>query len=148
MVTTPTGPVSYTHLDVYKRQVPPPVEREAEIGHQRQSQQDNEQDIQSTKASSQPCLLYTSRDALLIVLSLLLPLKLGVNGIFWAAPVADTAAFIITAFVMVRLWRKLSHSPAHAQADGAAVLQPVSYTHLDVYKRQVFTTVTGSASCR
>lgn len=64
------------------------------------------------------------RDALLIVLSLLLPLKLGVEGIFWAAPVADTAAFIITAFVMVRLWRELSHSPTRAQEDGAAVLQP------------------------
>lgn len=64
------------------------------------------------------------RDALLIVFSLILPLRLGVTGIFWAAPAADLIAIMVTSWVMVRLWKELAHSPAATRADGAAVLRP------------------------
>lgn len=62
------------------------------------------------------------RDALLIVFSLILPLRLGVTGIFWAAPAADTIAVLVTFFFMVRLWSELSRRPA--EETGMAVLQP------------------------
>ncbi|MCM1500953.1 MAG: MATE family efflux transporter [Clostridium sp.] len=47
------------------------------------------------------------RDVFLIVLSLIVPMFLGVTGIFWAAPAADILAIAITAVVMVRLWKQL-----------------------------------------
>ncbi len=47
------------------------------------------------------------RDALLVVFSLLLPMALGVTGIFWAAPLADVIAITVTAAVMMRLWKRL-----------------------------------------
>jgi len=47
------------------------------------------------------------RDALLILFSVLAPRFLGVTGIFWAAPIADALAMLITAAVMIRLWRAL-----------------------------------------
>ena len=54
------------------------------------------------------------RDVLLIVASLIIPLKFGVTGIFWAAPVADILAFIPTVFVMIRVWRSLKKSSVQA----------------------------------
>ena len=45
------------------------------------------------------------RDVLLIVFSLIIPIFGGVTGIFWAAPVADVIAIVITGAVMARLWR-------------------------------------------
>ncbi len=53
------------------------------------------------------------RDALLIVFSLILPVFLGVTGIFWAAPVADVLAMAVTAAVVIRLWRQLGRLEAH-----------------------------------
>ena len=47
------------------------------------------------------------RDVLLIISSLLIPIKFGVTGIFWAAPVADVIAFVITLFVMLSVWKSL-----------------------------------------
>ncbi len=47
------------------------------------------------------------RDVLLIASSLIVPVKLGVRGIFWAAPIADVIAFVITLFVMLRVWKSL-----------------------------------------
>lgn len=49
------------------------------------------------------------RDVLLIVLSLIVPVFLGVTGIFWAAPAADIIAITITitAVVMSKLWKQL-----------------------------------------
>lgn len=49
------------------------------------------------------------RDALLIIFSLLIPVFMGVTGIFWAAPIADILAILITAAVMVRVWKELRH---------------------------------------
>lgn len=48
------------------------------------------------------------RDIFLIVLSLIGPIFLGVTGIFWAAPAADVLAIVITAVVMLGLWKQLS----------------------------------------
>ncbi len=47
------------------------------------------------------------RDVLLIVSSLIVPIKFGVTGIFWAAPIADIIAFVITLFVMLKVWKSL-----------------------------------------
>lgn len=64
------------------------------------------------------------RDVFLIVFSLSLPMALGVTGIFWAAPVADFIAIIITAVVMLRLWRQLGHQETAEAEDNAAILHP------------------------
>ncbi|MCH5199200.1 MAG: polysaccharide biosynthesis C-terminal domain-containing protein [Oscillospiraceae bacterium] len=50
------------------------------------------------------------RDALLIISSLIIPIKLGVTGIFWAAPAADAIAFIITLIVILFVWKQLKIS--------------------------------------
>ncbi|MDE7244953.1 MAG: cytidylate kinase family protein, partial [Oscillospiraceae bacterium] len=63
------------------------------------------QSIGKAKAAAPLSIL---RDALLIVFSLLIPAALGVTGIFWAAPAADILAILVTAAVMVRIWRELS----------------------------------------
>lgn len=50
------------------------------------------------------------RDVLLIISSLIIPIKFGVTGIFWAAPVADVIASVITLFVMLCVWKSLKVS--------------------------------------
>lgn len=47
------------------------------------------------------------RDILVIVCALTVPIGLGVMGVAWAAPIADTLALLITAPVMVYVYRKL-----------------------------------------
>lgn len=47
------------------------------------------------------------RDVLLVAFSLLIPVFLGVTGIFVAAPIADVLAILATAAVMVRVWKEL-----------------------------------------
>ncbi len=47
------------------------------------------------------------RDILLIVTSLVVPVKLGVTGIFWAAPIADVIAFIPTTIIMIKVKKSL-----------------------------------------
>lgn len=64
------------------------------------------------------------RDLFLIVFSLILPMKVGVTGIFWAAPTADIIAILITAAVMVRLWKQLSSQEAVSSEPDAPILQP------------------------
>lgn len=48
------------------------------------------------------------RDALLIALAIVMPLKMGIMGILWSAPVADLIAMAITAVVIARVWKRLS----------------------------------------
>jgi uncharacterized membrane protein len=48
------------------------------------------------------------RDVLLIVSSLIVPVYFGVTGIFWAASIADVIAFVITLFIMLRVWKSLN----------------------------------------
>lgn len=47
------------------------------------------------------------RDVLLIALSIIMPVRMGVTGIFWAAPVADFVAIVITAVVVARVWKTM-----------------------------------------
>lgn len=63
--------------------------------------------LQSIGKAHLAALLSMLRDILLIISSLIVPVKLGVTGIFWAAPIADIIAFAITLFVMVRVWKSL-----------------------------------------
>lgn len=64
--------------------------------------------LQSIGHAKAAAPLSVLRDVFLIVLSLIMPVFLGVTGIFWAAPAADVLAIAITAVVMVQLWRQLS----------------------------------------
>lgn len=62
------------------------------------------QSIGKAKAATPLSVL---RDVLLIGFSLVIPMAYGVTGIFWAAPVADIVAMLITAGVMARVWKGL-----------------------------------------
>lgn len=64
------------------------------------------------------------RDVLLIIASLIIPLKFGVTGIFWAAPAADIIAFIPTAVIMLKVYKGLKKSDA--QPDSARSAQVIS----------------------
>ena len=48
----------------------------------------------------------------LILFSLILPALIGVDGIFWAAPAADILAVLVTAAVLIRVWRQLDGDAA------------------------------------
>ncbi len=63
--------------------------------------------LQSIGHAKAAAPLSVLRDLLLIALSATVPIFAGVTGIFLAAPIADIIAIIITAFVMVRLWKQL-----------------------------------------
>lgn len=63
--------------------------------------------LQSIGKAKAAAPLSVLRDALLIVFSLLLPVTMGVTGIFWAAPIADVLAILVTAAVMVSVWKEL-----------------------------------------
>ena len=63
--------------------------------------------LQSIGRAQAAAPLAILRDLLLIVFSIIVPIFFGVTGIFWAAPVADVFAMLITAVVMVRLWKEL-----------------------------------------
>ncbi|MBS6645130.1 MAG: MATE family efflux transporter [Clostridiaceae bacterium] len=64
------------------------------------------------------------RDAFLIVFSLILPLRLGVTGIFWAAPAADVIASVITVCVMIRHWKGLENLPVLSETENAGLPKP------------------------
>ncbi len=66
------------------------------------------QSIGKAKAAAPLSIL---RDVLLIVFSLLIPIALGVTGIFWAAPIADVLALAVTGVVILRVWRELKITP-------------------------------------
>lgn len=73
--------------------------------------------LQSIGHAKAAAPLSVLRDLLLIVFSLLMPLKLGVTGIFWAAPVADVIALVITVSVMLRLWKQLAQRPVVSETE-------------------------------
>lgn len=62
------------------------------------------QSIGNAKAAAPLSVL---RDVALIVFSIIIPMYMGVTGIFWAAPVADILAIAVTAVVMVFTWKRL-----------------------------------------
>ena len=76
--------------------------------------------LQSTGKAKAAAPLSILRDALLIVFSLLIPVFLGVTGIFWAAPIADVLAILITAAVMIRVWKELSQGNKDQELQGKA----------------------------
>lgn len=82
--------------------------------------------LQSIGHAKKAAPLSVLRDVLLIVFSLLAPMLWGVTGIFWAAPIADILAILITAAVMRRLWQELSAAEKAGSAGPAAdtVLKP------------------------
>ena len=47
------------------------------------------------------------RDVLLLVFSIVLPMHLGVQGIFFAVPIADIVAMLITVPVVIKIWHEL-----------------------------------------
>lgn len=78
--------------------------------------------LQSIGHAKTAAPLSVLRDVLLIVFSLLLPTALGVTGIFWAAPLADVIAIILTACVMFRLWKQLGRQEVSKVESGAPTL--------------------------
>ena len=70
--------------------------------------------LQSIGKAKAAAPLSVLRDVLLIAFSLLLPVALGVTGIFWAAPIADLLAVLITAAVMIRIWKELEQEKVWA----------------------------------
>lgn len=56
------------------------------------------------------------RDILLICISLVAPVLWGVTGIFWAAPISDVIAIVITVPVMLRLWAQLCKAETASSA--------------------------------
>ncbi|MDE6725039.1 MAG: polysaccharide biosynthesis C-terminal domain-containing protein, partial [Ruminiclostridium sp.] len=60
------------------------------------------------------------RDVLLIVASLIVPIRFGVTGIFWAAPIADVIAFVITLFVMLHVYKSLKTEDGKPDEGGEA----------------------------
>ena len=62
------------------------------------------------------------RDVLLIVFSVIVPMFIGVTGIFWGAPIADVLAIAVTAVVMLRLWKQLKVEDGQS-AEASSVLQ-------------------------
>lgn len=82
------------------------------------------QSIGKAKAAAPLSIL---RDVLLIVFSLLIPMMLGVTGIFWAAPIADILAIAVTGVVLMRVWRELKTVPATRQEMSPAAIQPTQH---------------------
>lgn len=78
--------------------------------------------LQSIGHAKTAAPLSVLRDLLLIAFSLLIPIFAGVTGIFWAAPAADLIAILITAGVMVRLWKELKAPDGNVQ-ESQSILQ-------------------------
>ena len=79
------------------------------------------QSIGKAKAAAPLSIL---RDVLLIVFSLLIPVALGVTGIFWAAPIADILAIAVTGIVVMRVWKELKAAPTAGQETSHTSIQP------------------------
>lgn len=78
--------------------------------------------LQSIGHAKKAAPLSVLRDVLLIVFSLIAPMFQGVTGIFWAAPMADLIAIVITAIVMVNLWKQLD---GENRKSGIEMVKPV-----------------------
>ncbi len=78
--------------------------------------------LQSIGKAKAAAPLSVLRDVLLIVFSLLIPIAMGVTGIFWSAPIADVLAILVTTAVMVRVWKELGQE--RKAQEPAAAIQP------------------------
>ena len=72
--------------------------------------------LQSIGHAKSAAPLSILRDVLLIIFSLIVPAFSGVTGIFWAAPIADVIAILITGSVMAKLWRTLEQEKHQIQS--------------------------------
>ena len=106
-------PVSYTHLDVYKRQHQDIAADALEVGG-RQSDEDGERRTGQCGERLYRCLLYTSG----------MPFKLR------AAPPAANPAVRVQSYAL--------NAVSDRGLTRTISVNPVSYTHLDVYKRQLY----------
>lgn len=79
------------------------------------------QSIGKAKAAAPLSIL---RDVMLIVFSLLIPVALGVTGIFWAAPLADVLSIAVTGIVILQVWKGLKRTPAEEQGASSASIEP------------------------
>lgn len=77
--------------------------------------------LQSIGHAQEAAPLAVIRDLFLIIFSVIMPVFAGVTGIFWAAPLADIFAMLITAVVMLRLWKQLQGEGKHAAANGGHI---------------------------
>ena len=77
--------------------------------------------LQSIGKAKAAAPLSVLRDVLLIVFSLLIPVFMGVTGIFWAAPAADVLAIFVTAAVMVQVWKELGREKEEKVSAAAAI---------------------------
>jgi putative MATE family efflux protein len=76
--------------------------------------------LQSTGKAKAAIPLAMLRDVILLNLfSLTLPVFFGVTGIFWAAPVADILAMVITALVMIRVWKQFTETAVEQRSEAA-----------------------------
>ena len=66
------------------------------------------------------------RDILVILFASLVPIGLGVMGVVWAAPIADAAAFIVTAPIMVWIYMKLKRMEKDMPLEKSPVLSDMA----------------------
>jgi len=64
------------------------------------------------------------RDVLLIVLAVLMPMRMGIMGILWSAPAADVIAMVITAAVVIQVWKTMGADARPEKRQEEAVLRP------------------------
>ncbi len=62
------------------------------------------------------------RDILLIVCAFIVPIRLGVMGVVWAAPIADAIAIALTIPIMIFVWKKLGK--LQKQTESVAMTAP------------------------
>lgn len=80
--------------------------------------------LQSIGHAQAAAPLAVIRDLFLIVFSITVPVFSGVTGIFWAAPIADIFAMLITLPVMLRLWKQLQSEKTIPACDLSGSVQP------------------------
>lgn len=80
--------------------------------------------LQSIGHAKKAVPLSALRDVLLIIFSLIAPRILGVTGVFWAAPLADLIAIVITACVMRGLWKELGREEKKVRPDVSVPVLP------------------------
>ena len=80
--------------------------------------------LQSIGHAKKAVPLSALRDVLLIIFSLIAPRILGVTGVFWAAPLADLIAIVITACVMRGLWKELGREEKKVRPDVSVSILP------------------------
>lgn len=79
--------------------------------------------LQSIGHARAAVFLSVLRDVLLIALAILMPMRMGIMGILWSAPVADLIAMVITAAMVAQVWKQLSQPDALEAVPSQPVLR-------------------------